>query len=160
MKSIKSSNYVLLTKVYASYVRPLLESNSQLFNVPTQKYKDCLESVQKCITRFIYKRCRITPDIPPYPERLTFLNLQPLSDRRNKFDLKFVSKIISGKIFVTDRLIPKFVSSRTRGSQSKIQIPRCKTTVRQNFFINRAFKLYSLHMSRNITAHNSLRPQL
>jgi hypothetical protein len=71
-----------LKKAFNTYIRPLLEYNSNIWN-PTLVYlTDQLESVQRGFT----KRVKAISNLS-YIERLAIFNLEPLELRRLRYDL-------------------------------------------------------------------------
>jgi len=71
-----------LRKAYITYVRPLLEFNTIIWNPTLKKHIDKLEKVQKVFTKRIPSLCHL-----PYLQRLNVLNLDTLELRRLYFDL-------------------------------------------------------------------------
>jgi hypothetical protein len=85
-----SRNYKLLSKFFTTYIRPILDYNSCVWN-PSVKYLiDLLENVQRKFTKRINSISHL-----PYLERLSILNLEPLELRRLKTDLIMYFKIIN-----------------------------------------------------------------
>ena len=76
----KSADNVI--PLYKSLVRPILEYGSQLWSPYTQKDIESIERVQKRITKLIpYIRNK------NYSDRLKFLGLMSLEDRRTRTDV-------------------------------------------------------------------------
>jgi hypothetical protein len=79
----------LMRKAFITYIRPLLEYDSIVWN-PTKKYLiDKLETVQRRFTKRISPIAHLS-----YQERLAALNLEPLEIRRLRFDLIQYYKIL------------------------------------------------------------------
>ena len=79
-----------LKKAYITYIRPLLEYNSNIWN-PTQVYfTDLLESVQRGFTKRVKAISKLT-----YSERLGIFHLEPLELRRLRYDLVQYYKILN-----------------------------------------------------------------
>ena len=79
----------LLKKAYITYIRPLLEYNSNIWN-PTQVYFiDLLESVQRAFTKRVQAISNLS-----YTERLGIFSLEPLELRRLRYDLVQYYKIL------------------------------------------------------------------
>jgi hypothetical protein len=69
-------------KAFTTYIRPIIEYGSIIWN-PTKKYLiDKLENVQRRYTKRISSLAHL-----PYLERLAALNLEPLEIRRLRLDL-------------------------------------------------------------------------
>ena len=94
LKSFRTKNIWTLVKLYKSYVRPKLEYNTQVWSPYLVKDKKALEKVQKRYTKIICRRCNIS--FSSYPDRLCKLNLLSLENRRIRFDLILLYKIIHG----------------------------------------------------------------
>jgi hypothetical protein len=79
----------LMRKAFTTYIRPMLEYGSIIWN-PTKKYLiDKLENVQRRYTKRISSLAHL-----PYLERLAALNLEPLEIRRLRLDLIQYYKIL------------------------------------------------------------------
>ncbi len=77
-----SRSYDIVRKTFITYIRPLLEYSSNVWN-PTHKYLiDQIENVQRRFTKRITSLSHLS-----YLERLSILNLEPLELRRLWFDL-------------------------------------------------------------------------
>jgi ribonuclease P/MRP protein subunit RPP40 len=82
-------NRSIMRQAFISYVRPILEYNSIIWN-PTYKYLiDAIEQVQHNFTKRIPAIMSL-----PYPERLAILNLELLELRRLRFDLIYYYKVL------------------------------------------------------------------
>ena len=77
-----------MQKAFITYIRPLLEYNSCVWNPHQKKYIYLLENVQRRFTKRIPSLRELS-----YSERLTMLNLEPLELRRLKTDLLEYYKI-------------------------------------------------------------------
>jgi ribonuclease P/MRP protein subunit RPP40 len=78
-----------LKKAYITYIRPLLEYNSNIWN-PTHVYLiDLMENVQRAFTKHVKAISKL-----PYIERLGIFNLEPLELRRLRYDLVQYYKIL------------------------------------------------------------------
>jgi predicted nucleic acid-binding Zn ribbon protein len=88
-RGFTSRNLSLIRKTFVTYIRPILEYNSSVWN-PTKKYLiDQLEKVQRRYTKRVPSLSHLS-----YLERLSILNLEPLELRRLKLDLILYYKII------------------------------------------------------------------
>ena len=77
-------------KAFITYIRPILEYNSIIWN-PTEIFLiDLIENVQRHFTKNIPSIANL-----PYKERLVRLNLEPLELRRLHFDLVNYFKILN-----------------------------------------------------------------
>ena len=96
LKCFHSNDVSLLVRLYKVYVRPLLESNTQVWNPWFHKDIQCIERVQRFFTRAIIKRAG-TPYMD-YDDRLANLGLQSLEYRRVFYDLVMCYKIYNNLV--------------------------------------------------------------
>jgi hypothetical protein len=145
-RGFTSRNPLLVRKAFITYVRPLLEYNSIIWN-PTQIHLiDLLESVQRKFTKRIPSLSTLT-----YPERLHKLDLLSLELRRLHFDLinyyKILNSLLPGNLkshFI--EYLPKLSS---RSSMPYLQQPiKATDKYRSSFFF------------RNVKAWNVIPPAI
>ena len=96
LKSFRSNDVSLLVRLYMVYVRPILESNTPVWNPWFHKDIQCVERVQRFFTRAIFKRAGL-PHLD-YGDRLANLGLQSLEYRRVFFDLVMCYKIYNNQV--------------------------------------------------------------
>jgi ribonuclease P/MRP protein subunit RPP40 len=77
-----------LRRAYITYVRPIIEYNTIVWNPCAKNLIDLIESVQRNFTKRIPSLTSLT-----YAERIATLNLETLELRRLRFDLIFYYKI-------------------------------------------------------------------
>jgi len=138
-KSFQSHNTELLVRAFTTYVRPLLEVNSQVWSPHLLKDIRRLETVQR---RFTKKLNGL--ETPAYDERLKSLGLERLETRRIRSDLLFAYKVLFG--FTGLRSTDFFILSEsvtTRGHPYKLSLTRCYTDVRKYFFCNRVVQIWN-----------------
>ena len=141
-KVFKSTNPKLLINLYKSYVRPILDFASVVYNSDYKKDSDILELVQKRVTRQIIYRC--FHKYVPYHERLALLDITTLVDRRLQFDLSFFHKIMHNSVKINPTNLPITTNNpSTRGHKTRLFIPRARLKLRQHFFFVRVTKSYS-----------------
>jgi len=116
--------------IYNTYVRPHLEYCEQAWSPYLQKDKACLEKVQRRATKMVKGLKKL-----PYETRLKRLGIYTLERRRLRGDLIETFKILTGKerIDFFDFELAD-ATSWLRGHSLKLYKPRCRTTLRQNFF--------------------------
>ncbi|MEM7298050.1 MAG: reverse transcriptase domain-containing protein, partial [Bacteroidota bacterium] len=136
-------NASLLTKAYIVYVRPIVESCSQVWSPCWKKDKKKIESVQRFATRLIFKKCNISGRT--YEERLKYLKLQKLEDRRKESDLSLCYKLYHGDAFddgILRKTDPRY--ALRSGAQLRYQYSTPSTmTIRQNYFGNRVVQSWN-----------------
>lgn len=153
-RSLKSRSSKLLVHMYHTYVRPLVEFSTPVFNPSKRFLIDKLEKVQKVALRLIFYRCKELRPFAnaPYEEKLEKLGLDSLESRRNKFDLTFLNDYLCGNIKLKLDIATRI--SKTRGSTQKIVVPKSKKTIRRNFFSVRASSNY-IKLPRDVQYSNS-----
>ena len=81
-RGFTSRDLSLLRKAFITYIRPIVEYGSVVWNPSTVYLIDLLESVQRKFTKRVHSISHL-----PYSERLVKLNLDSLELRRLRFDL-------------------------------------------------------------------------
>jgi hypothetical protein len=89
-KIFQSKNIQLLKKAYISYVRPSLEYCSIIWSPYYIQDINLIERVQKYFTKRILGKLKLT-----YPERLKYLAIDSLEERRIKIDLAETFKFLN-----------------------------------------------------------------
>ena len=148
-KALTTRDSSVLLCAFKSYIRPLLEYGTVIFNPYKRKTIAKLEKVQNNFTRklligntnFNYRNL-ISAD-----DRNKKFGLHSLCKRRRKFDLIMFYKLVHGLCGLDPDVFCTFKPSVTRGDSVKLYLPRTKTKFRSQFFINRAGSDY-LALSR------------
>lgn len=133
LKAFRSNKLKPLLLCYTSYVRPIIEYCSPVFNPHLSKHIKAIEAVQKLATRIICHR--VFKKYFPYSDRLKLLRLQTLHERRSLCDSSTFNSIVSGSLLCSIR--PTFSRSKTR---TKYIHESCKSVVRYNYFLNRVIR--------------------
>ena len=146
----RCNKHVPLTLAYMSYVRPVLEYASSLWNPSitfrTNGNSTKLELVQRLFTRKLFFRCNLGS--LEYPDRLLFLKLKSLSSRRHVADMVLTYKIVNGLVDVdVDDLLWTY-TNHLRGPSVKIKRDISKNNRSHNFFSNRVSATWN-----NLPAH-------
>lgn len=155
-KAVRSCDPKFLTRMYTSYVRPVLEFSSSVFN-PYQKTDiNKLEKVQKIATKLIHYRC-FRNQLFSYNETLSKLGLKTLQERRLIADLILYHKIMHNKVRISSKHKQKSVILRNR---IKIHTETCKNNARIYSFFIRMPRIYtkfpiSVVSDPNITSFKS-----
>ena len=128
-RSFQSKNHAFLIKMFNAFVRPKLEYASQIWNPYQIKLIDKIEQVQRRFT----KRIPITKKMT-YPNRLSFLNLKSLEERRIILDLTFLFKIEKGFINVDFENFFTYKNTITRGHSKSLTGSLKKSNLARHFF--------------------------
>lgn len=146
-KGLSSKNKAVLLRAYKTYVRPIVESSTTVFNPCWKRDIYCIERVQNNFTRklmvrtgdFRYER------MPNALGRNRCLELPSLASRRKVIDVCMVHKILlngyNGRKCSMKQLF-RVTSSSTRGCASKIALTRPKATLYAKSFTYRAGTAY------------------
>ena len=118
---LKSRHYKTYLQAYFSYARPLVEFATEVWNPTTQTLSDRIEKVQKHFTKRLFKRCKLPKQ--PYSERLRFLDLQTLHQRRAINDLAVAHKIFSNNTILNSSKYFKTTLSKRTFPQLSSSIP-------------------------------------
>ena len=142
-RSFSTNNVWTLLRAYKVFVRPVLESNSVLWNPYLLKDIHALESVQRFFLKRVCRRCNIPST--DYCHRLRMVNMKSLEYRRLEFDLFYAYKIRNNLVYVTnDKFFkPWNTPYDLRGNPNKIYEPVAKTGQTKHFFTNRIIKVWN-----------------
>lgn len=131
-RGFSSRNLSLVRKVWSTYIRPLLEFNSNVWSPSTVYLIDLIENVQRHFTKRIRSISHLT-----YLERLASLDLEPLELRRLKSDLLMYYKILhyltplDPSAYFTFHLPPQSSRSTTA---LLVRSPRASDQLLRSFF--------------------------
>ena len=138
-----SRDFKMLSKFFTTYIRPILEYNSCVWN-PSVKYLiDLLENVQRKFTKRINSISHLS-----YLERLSILNLEPLELRRLKADLTMYYKIINNLTCIDSKLVfafrqPSLRTNRLTSHRFALQKPAKSLQTLSNSFFYRAIDVWN-----------------
>ena len=117
--------------LYKTMVRPIAEYGVPAWTPIYMKEIDALESVQRRATKMLaHLKDR------PYEERLQHLKLFSLAFRRQRGDMIFVYKYLTGILNSNHQLFVRS-SSNTRGHDHRLEKARLNTILRQKSFTQR-----------------------
>ena len=129
-RSFLSKNTNNLILAYKTYVRPLLEYASPIWNPSQLNLINNIEAVQKKFTKRLPGLSGLS-----YPERLTILHLQSLEHRRLQFDLVTCFKIIHNQLCLDSSDFFIFSpNNRSRGHPFRLIVPLVKSNIKKHFF--------------------------
>ena len=125
---------------YVTYIRPLLEFNTQIWSPSILKYINKVESVQRYFTKRIPSLKTL-----PYHERLAMIDLETLELRRLKSDMAMYFKIIRGFSCLTSFDFFVFTSRiyASRGNDFRISKPKIRKNKYQNLFSCRGINCWN-----------------
>jgi ribonuclease P/MRP protein subunit RPP40 len=133
LKCFNSRDSLLLMRAFCTFVRPLLEFSSAIWNPYLISDVKRIESVQRRFTKSINYL-----HTSSYAERLLNLCVDSLQCRRVKADLIFCYKLLHGQIDVqTDDFVVLANSINLRGNRYKLAKSIITMTRDANFYSNR-----------------------
>ena len=132
-KGFSSRSPVLLAKAFVTYVRPILEYASNVWNPYLLKHINAIENVQRRFTKRVSSISNL-----PYPERLAILGLEPLELRRLKSDLVFYYKIFNNMVHLPRVYLPSDLPpTQTRSGGNRLATPSFSSLSINNDFFTR-----------------------
>ena len=147
-RCFNTDNANALIRGYKSFVRPLLEYCSTVWNpfIHAKYYlgmTDELENIQRYFTRRLYYRCRLDCN-HDYLERINHLQLESLELRRIYNDMTMVFKIVHKFINLNESNLLTMCNTThnsvtTRGHAFKLKTRSFRLDVARNHFCNRVF---------------------
>ena len=144
-KFVLTNDVSILLQLFTTYFRPLLESNTQVWNPWLHQDIHSIEKVQRFFTRAVCRRAKLS--YMDYGTRLRNLNLQSLEYRRVFFDLVMCYKIVFHlvDVDVSDFFVINSHVHFTRGNHFKLKsrsLPH--HNFRLNFFQNVSYQFGTL----------------
>nr|CAD2190668.1 unnamed protein product [Meloidogyne enterolobii] len=136
-KIIKSKSIKTWLTIYKSYIRPLLEYSPETWNPQLRSEINKLEKCQKFFTKSLLRKCSL-PYIP-YLQRLEFLNLPTLENRRKTYDLVLAHRILHGYTHLKSDNLFKISNRKKCYLLSKNQNSKSS-----NSFVNRVTKMWNV----------------
>ena len=141
-----------LVKAFITYVRPILEYCSVIWNPYHITLINKLESVQRSFTKRLTGLYNMS-----YEERCAKLGLERLELRRLKTDLIYSYKIIHGLTCLpVDDFFVFSTFSTTRGNSLKLCVPVSRINCRLNFFSVRIIHIWNNLSDNVVNARNVL----
>ena len=148
-----TANTAALIRGYKSFIRPVLEYCSTVWNpyIHARHFigmTDQLENVQRYFTRRVYYSCKLEYK-HDYPERLLHLKLESLELRRLYNDIIMVYKIVHKLTSLNDDVLLSYHNANynyhvvTRGHTLKLKKHAFRLDVARNNFCNRVVSLWN-----------------
>ena len=152
LRSFSSKNIWILLRAYLTFVRPLLEYGSIIWNPQFSQDKTSVESVQRYYTKKMFQRCNIP--FTSYEDRLYKINLKTLEYRRMETDLIMVYKILNNIVDIRQEdFFEMYVSTyNTRRHKLCITNSTPKTELEKSSFSKRAVPLWNKLPEEVVTA--------
>ena len=125
-----------MATAFTIYVRPILESFSQVWSPIKRQDVGLLERVQRRFTHFLYYKCGL-PEKTPYEERLNFLGLQKLETRRIHLDMVFAHQLYFSDSDLARDILIKHSPPRVFRILCRLDTERNARGPRLAFFTNR-----------------------
>lgn len=139
-RAFKSRDPDLLLRAYKTYVRPILETCTEIWSPHQNQNKIAIERVQIQFTWRLFKRCYWgNPALigVSYQERCSKLNLNSLESRRCINDLVMCYKILHNHVNLCPTDFFQLSTTNTRGNSLKLFYDTSRINVRKYFFANR-----------------------
>ena len=142
-RSTVSRSCEMVTSLYKTYVRPIVESSVQVWNPWLRRDIDHIEKIQRRATKLVSGI-----GSKPYDERLKICKLTTLEERRLRGDLLECNKIINNFTNVEKCDFFSFTRDRhqihTRGVAEDLLVPQVtRLDIRKHFFSNRVVNYWN-----------------
>ena len=131
-RTITCKNTQNIMSYYKTLVRPILDYSSGIWNPYHKKDIEKLEKVQRRATKIIREIRNL-----PYADRLKRCKLMTIQERRRRYDLIEMFKVMNGIYKVDKEKLFEINTNSTRGHALKLQKKYSRLNVRKNFFTNR-----------------------
>jgi len=138
LRSFTSGDIRLLLRAYIVYVRPLVEYNSIIWSPVTKQDIETVEKVQRRFTKRLHGLRNVS-----YCDSLNQLKLHTLELRRLHLDFLFCYKVVFGLVSVNFTDFFQFSVTSTRGHKYKLFKPRCTSSLRQKFYVDRVINVWN-----------------
>ena len=155
VRCFTTNNSYYLVKAYSTYIRPLLDYVSSIWN-PGKDFiglNKLIEKVQHKFIKRIYFRCNIIKST--YDIRLCFLNLMNLSHRRLRADLILAFKILNNIVDIDKSSVFTTYSTSNRIPLITIRKDKCINKETINSFSNRVSTAWNA-LPRSVASSKSI----
>jgi ribonuclease P/MRP protein subunit RPP40 len=138
-------------RLYKSFVRPILEFSSLIWNPYTIYLNNKIESVQR-------RLCRMFPAIreKPYREQLSFLALYSLQARRLRYQLIVIFKLYRERPNEFSDFFELRGERKTRGHNLAVVPKHARNNYRLNFFTVSSITLWNKFTEKEIASPSLL----
>ena len=131
-RAITCKNIPNIMSYYKTLVRPILDYASAVWNPYHKKDIEKLEKVQRRATKLIREIRNL-----PYRDRLRRCKLMTLEERRRRYDLIEMFKVMKGIYKVDKEKLFELNTNQTRGHELKVKKNYSRLNIRKHFFTNR-----------------------
>ncbi|MEM7106524.1 MAG: reverse transcriptase family protein [Bacteroidota bacterium] len=147
-RGFRSRNQNFLINLYKTFVRPLLESTSVVWNPSFVNDILDLENVQREFTR------RLLGEENDYPQRLEICGLKSLEERRLMADLVELFKCVKDLSIIDSGKYLRYENNvGTRHSHDlQLNIPFCRSDLALNSFFPRTIRVWNLLSAVTVNA--------
>ena len=146
IRSFTSSNLLLYSDLFKSYIRPIIEYNTAIWSPHLISDIRRVESIQRRFTRLACQKTNT--QFTSYNHRLRLMNLETLELRRVRFDLLLLFKIYNEIVDINfndhfERNIA-MQNYNLRGHNFKLEQSKYSgSTHRNNFFYERVIPIWN-----------------
>ena len=142
-----------LINAYTTFVRPIMESCTQVFNPYLLGDIRRIERVQRFYTRAVLRKCELPPR--SYAERLTFFKMESLEYRRLLADIYMTFKLVRGLVDVNVHQFFRVVHPTYNLRRNSVQLRADSVShvdCRQFYFSNRVVGVWNSLSDHVVTA--------
>ena len=125
--------------MFLTYIRPILECNSQVWSPHLIRDINKIERVQRNFTKTL---SGLQTDVS-YAQRLIELQIESLEQRRIFNDLCFLFKMVNGLVDMEIGHFFCFNNNNTRGHRFKLSVQYSRLNCRKFFFANRTVPIWN-----------------
>ena len=150
-RAITCKNIPNIMSYYKTLVRPILDYASAVWNPYHKKDIEKLEKVQRRATKLIREIRNL-----PYRDRLRRCKLMTLEERRRRYDLIEMFKVMKGIYKIDKEKLFELNSNPTRGHDMKVKKNYSRLNIRKYFFTNRVVDDWNHLPALAIKAENVL----
>jgi len=150
LKCYESRDPGLLTRVFCTFVRPILEYCSVVRSPMLKRHIHKIKTVQQRFTKRLNGLCNLS-----YSWRLARLGLDSLYCRRVKSDLIMCYKVLHNMVSIDcNALFQRLQVSHTRRNSMKLSKRHISSSRDGHFFANRVINIWSSLPDHSVASHS------
>ena len=147
IRSFSSSNIIVYTNLFKTYIRPILEYNTVVWSPHLVSDIQRVEKVQRRFTKMVCQKTNTK--FSSYQDRLNIMNLDTLEIRRVRFDLMFMYKILNNIVDVDQNDLFKINRAakiyNLRSHNLQVQQDKYSgSNIREHFFTERVIPTWNV----------------